>query len=312
MGYSRVAYQKGSSFLVPYAKQLIKALRAEHELNSLLIPKHHGISCFVTTITQVVHGFIETTEAVINRVRKNYQKKDANDIYMLIDIWEGLDGATENHQALLAHCGKIGHEINHSLSNCMSTVLVYLSDIYDEFVTEDGRLRYGTLSPDGTVHEMTSMTMNNLKRLYDSEEAIELMISKSPSKKNGSFPFESLGDYSSKLVKALLDDIDQKSKGYKKNILIYLFSLNNIHYVFKGIKGTKAAESLGERYLADMEKNIKKQLDGYRGSWMALCEFLMDNTKISETGKIITTLTKPQRDAIKEKFKNFNKEFDDL
>jgi hypothetical protein len=37
----------------------------------------------------------------------------------------------------------------------------------------------------------------------------------------------------------------------------------------------------------------------------------MDNTKITEGGKISNTLTKAQRETIKEKFKNFNKDFEE-
>lgn len=151
--------------------------------------------------------------------------------------------------------------------------------------------------------------MNTLKRIYEYEVGMESMIAKGHV---ATFRFSSLADFVSQLITALLEDIDIKSKNYKKPALANLFSLNNLHYIIKGIKGTKLAEAAGQKLIADMEKAIKKQIDMYRGSWMPLITVLVDETKISDKGKIVTVLSKQQRDVIKEKFKTFNKDFEEI
>lgn len=110
-----------------------------------------------------------------------------------------------------------------------------------------------------------------------------------------------MGEYSSKLLKGLGEDIDQKSKGYnKKPALSNLFILNNSHYIIKSAKGTKIVD---KATLLEIEKTIKKQLDNYRDSWMPLLNHLVDQTKIGDNGRIVTTLSKQMRDAVKENFK---------
>jgi exocyst complex component 7 len=109
-----------------------------------------------------------------------------------------------------------------------------------------------------------------------------------------------------------VEDIDTKSKGYKKSALSNLFILNNSHYVLKSLKGTKVVDAIEKGSCAEIEKTIKKQLDLYRDSWMPILNHLVDQTKISDNGRIVTTLSKQQRDAVKENFKNFNKDFDEI
>ncbi|KAI8915550.1 Cullin repeat-like-containing domain protein [Gorgonomyces haynaldii] len=310
MGYSRQAYQRGTTMLIPYCKKMLLYLELEHELSSMIIPKHHAVTCFVTTIATTIDTFIETADAVVNRVRRNAMKRDINEINMLIDIWEGLDAAIEQNEQLLAHCAKKGYEIKSCVNGFLSTVLSYLRDFYDEFHSEDSKQKQQTLSSDGTVHETTSTTMNSLKKLFDAEDAIEIMISKNST--TVPFPYSSLSDYTLKIVQALLEDIESKSNQYKQKPLAYLFGLNNLHHVLKSTKGTKIGESVGEKMTQDIERTIKKHTDSYRSTWLPLCEHLMDNTKISDSGKIVTTLSRQQRDDVKDKFKNFNKEFDDI
>ena len=110
----------------------------------------------------------------------------------------------------------------------------------------------------------------------------------------------------------LIQDIDMKAKLYKKPVLAALFILNNVHYILKSIKGTGLTGIIELSMIENLEKIIKRQLDNYRLSWIPLIEHLMDNTKISENGKIVTQLSSKQKEAIKDRFKNFNKDFEEV
>ena len=114
------------------------------------------------------------------------------------------------------------------------------------------------------------------------------------------------------ILEYLIKDIDMKAKLYKKPVLASLFILNNVHYISKSIKGTGLTGTLEPGILENLEKVIKKQLDNYRSSWIPLIEHLMDNTKISDSGKIVTQLNSKQKEAIKDRFKSFNKDFEEV
>jgi hypothetical protein len=145
--------------------------------------------------------------------------------------------------------------------------------------------------------------MNALRRIYENEDAVVLMISKYRAK--DLFTFKDLADYGSKLLKGLTDDIDAKSKGYKKSALSNIFILNNSHYVLKYIKGTKVTESIDKNILSDIEKTMKKQLNLYSETWLPILNHLVDQIKINENHRIVTTLAKQQKDTIKASFTVF-------
>jgi exocyst complex protein 7 len=158
--------------------------------------------------------------------------------------------------------------------------------------------------------------MNTVKKLCEHQDSVQLMIEISANT-NVSFPCKTTSDYINEILDLLLFDIEAKSKNYKKPILSCLFILNNTHYVFKSIKSTVLNELIRDSLLDKIDKIIKKQLDTYRSrqyltnsSWIPLIEHLMDNTKIQDN-KIQTQLTKQQKDSIKEKFRNFNTEFEE-
>lgn len=119
-------------------------------------------------------------------------------------------------------------------------------------------------------------------------------------------------DYINKILDLLLLDLEAKAKNYKKPVLASLFILNNAHYTLKSIKGTVLTAVVSPTVMSNIDKMMKKQFDSYRNSWIPIIEHLMDNTKINDNGKIVTQLSKAQRDVIKDKFKNFNKDFDDV
>lgn len=162
MGYSRDVYQRGSSLLLPYARLLIIYLQAEYATSSDIIPKQHMITTFVNSVTLTIDNFLEICDAFLNRVRRSIQRRETNDLYILVDVYDGLSSVFLPYNTLMAHCGKKGHDIKTFLINAASTVLNYFKDFFEEYKTDSDAKRQGTLSLDGTVHEMTSMV-----RIYE-------------------------------------------------------------------------------------------------------------------------------------------------
>jgi hypothetical protein len=67
-----------------------------------------------------------------------------------------------------------------------------------------------------------------------------------------------------KIIEALIVDIDIKAKGYKKPIIGTVFLLNNYHYMVKNLKNSQLMESVELLLVQNLEKLISKQLDAYR------------------------------------------------
>jgi hypothetical protein len=132
MGYEREVYQRGANLLIPYARHLITVLQAEHSASSEVIPKHHLPTTFVNTVTPAIDGFLEVCDALLNRARRNLQRKEINNLYVLVDVWDELSGVFLPYSNLMAQCGKKGHDIKTYLINAASTVLNHLKDFYEE------------------------------------------------------------------------------------------------------------------------------------------------------------------------------------
>ena len=132
-GYTRDIYQRGSSLLLPYARSLIVYMQAEYATSLDIIPKQHVNNTFVNTVTVVVDGFLEVCESLLSRVKRNIQRRETNDLYVLIDVYDGLAGIFLPYATLMAHCGKKGHEIKTYLVNAASTILTYFKDFFDEY-----------------------------------------------------------------------------------------------------------------------------------------------------------------------------------
>ncbi|KAJ1568851.1 Exocyst complex component 7 [Cladochytrium tenue] len=147
--------------------------------------------------------------------------------------------------------------------------------------------------------------MNTLKRLLDHRAFLEPMLQDGWGSGLTAKSFASLIE---SVLESLFANLDLKSKGYKRSALATIFLLNNYHFVLKQCRqlglGALAGTAVEEKY----EKAIVRQKELYRESWQSCFDCLLDTTHVQTGG--VKALTKPQRETIKEKFKNFNAEFD--
>ena len=101
MGYSREQYQRGSSLLIPFARNMLKCVQEEYDMLSEVIPKHHLNAIFVATVGDSIDNFLECAEALLNRVRRSIQRREINDLYIMIDVWDGLYKIKTKEEILL-------------------------------------------------------------------------------------------------------------------------------------------------------------------------------------------------------------------
>ena len=136
----------------------------------------------------------------------------------------------------------------------------FLKDFADEFKSESDSKKQSLLSPDGTVHEVTSTTMNTLKKIFEYRESLSIVIEES---KDMMVSLQAKGtvQYINQVIDSLLQDIEAKAKTYKKPVLSCLFTLNNAHYISKTVKGHSITDAETQEKI---DKTIKKQLDAYR------------------------------------------------
>ena len=127
-----------------------------------------------------------------------------------------------------------------------------------------------------------------------------------------------LCNYIGESIEKLIELIEAKAKNnVKKPPTIAVLCINNITYIESQIKRSGLIGVLNTNNgMSKVERMRKKFVEDYLHGWKECASFLLDSVHTSKTGpggaSRTPTFTSKDKDAIKEKFKNFNNTFDDL
>ncbi|KAJ3077109.1 Exocyst complex component 7 [Podochytrium sp. JEL0797] len=297
---STISYVKGSSPFIAYTLYYLRMCKVEKAFIQKLILKPQAQSCFLQTIEVAMEVYSETAESMIARVKRSIQKKEYIDLFMLIDVSSNLAEYLKQYDTVVAYSGNKAHE-----NQPYQTISDFLEEIKPQDPNIPSKPHTNSLPIDGTVHEISSITLNLIRRLLEYEPAVNAMLHEGHGAANLSA--DNLKQLCKDMLGLLFANLEAKAKGYKRAVLGNVFLMNNFHYVMKQLK------SMGPGVLADSEVLFEtafgKQKNAYTTSWTPCYQFLMDTTHIEAGAK---ALTKPQRETIKDRFKNFNAEIDSM
>ncbi|KAI1316867.1 exocyst complex component exo70 [Mortierella claussenii] len=334
-------YDKGSSPFIPYTTSLLKLCRNEADLaDTLLDPKLLSLA-FMGSIMPPIEQWVETGRAITRRVRKTY----TSEVGILFDVIESLEGSMNTFESVFGLARR--QKENDALellktfkAAAMRTFIDFLADVQNQNNT-----KYQAMPLDGTVHQLTSDTLNYMKRLMNYQSMVESILNligdgnwnnpengasqKQRPQAGRSGRSAVLQHYFADVLEALVQNIDAKSKFYKKGQhLTQLFLLNNYFYISKSVRttpgllelinGTSESDGAANSNLsasnltsAVYERPLKQNVDLYQDNWKACVEHLMDVTYVQDGG-VQQVLNSNQRQMVKDKFKNFNHDFDEL
>ncbi|OUM70505.1 hypothetical protein PIROE2DRAFT_1381 [Piromyces sp. E2] len=211
---------------------------------------------------------------------------------------------------------ELKEKLNKVTDHIVNCAIIFFKNIYESIKNDTSK----TLSIDGTVYELTSNTINCLKRFIDYKNPIETMLTeiengnlKTNDESLASQPILKEGPqaYYNDILDTLISMIETKSHGYKKDTLAKIFLINNYNYILKNIQNTRLSEMISGDIGPKFNKLIKAQVNLYMECWNNCVISLMDVTYVQD-GSIKTTLSKSQKQNIKECFKNFNNKFDEI
>ncbi|KAI7870206.1 Cullin repeat-like-containing domain protein [Spinellus fusiger] len=318
-----VSYEKGSSEFIKYLDCFARMVKSELEFSSKIL----GNPQRRTTALKGTLAPAETELVMAGRQLNSMAKRlHYTDSVFVFDIVEKYD--KECAPLLLEMSSEVNSgEIEDMTHGFKSTALKNIYEFIEDIKGKRDNNVYLNLSSDGTVHEMTSNTLNYLKRLYLWRDTVEpLLVSMGEGGWNvppTGHPLSDQRSYDPSLGAALLqkffvDVLDQmtislhfKSRGYKKPTLVNLFLMNNYNHTLRQIRSPPLNSIFDEISEAKFSRLVKKQLDAYQESWKPCVENLMDVTYV-RGGAIKNSMGNGERQLIKDKFKNFNTEFEDI
>jgi len=119
-----------------------------------------------------------------------------------------------------------------------------------------------------------------------------------------------LAAVTTRIMQALQNNLDGKYKQYKDPALTYLFLMNNVHYMVRSVRRSEAKDILGDDWIQRHRRIVQQNANQYkRVAWAKILQTLSvqgagSSGDLSSSGV--------SRAMIKERFKSFNMQFEEL
>ncbi|KAF9998557.1 exocyst complex component exo70 [Entomortierella chlamydospora] len=327
-------YEKGSSPFILYTTSLLKLCRNEADLADTLLDAKLLSLAFMGSIMPPIEQWVETGKSITRRVRKTF----TSEVGILFDVIESLENNMNTFDSVFGLARRQKENDAQELlkafkATAMRTFVDFITDVRNQ-----SNPKYQAMPLDGTVHQLTSDTLNYMKRLMNYQSMVESILNligdgswneagASQSRRSQAAGRSGrnaiLQHYFADVLEALVQNIETKSRFYKKGqSLSQLFLLNNYFYISKSVRTTPGlleaingpdTAGLPEASLtsAIYEKPLKQNVNLYQDNWKTCVEHLMDVTYVQDGG-VQQVLNSNQRQMVKDKFKNFNHDFDEL
>ncbi|XAR64765.1 hypothetical protein NMG60_11008585 [Bertholletia excelsa] len=161
---------------------------------------------------------------------------------------------------------------------------------------------------DGTVHPLTSYVINYVKFLFDYRVTLKQLFQEFDEDAEAR-----LSAVTTRIMQALQNNLDGKSKQYKDPALTQLFLMNNIHYIVRSVRRSEAKDMLGDDWVQIHRRIVQQHANQYkRISWSKILQCLTvpgggnpHDGGSSGSGGL-------SRAMVKERFKTFNIQFEEL
>ncbi|KAF7727801.1 exocyst complex component exo70 [Apophysomyces ossiformis] len=314
------SYEKGSSEFLKYMECLFKMIKSEHEFAERILKNPSRRSTALkSTIAPALSEFISAGRQ-LNVVAKRLNYSDTTFIFDILEKYEKeyavlLDGLAQEIDL---------SEITEMINAFKLTALKNFNEFMEDLKGKRENNAYLNLSSDGTVHEMTSNTLNYMKRLYLWRDTVEPLlmivgdagwnsltpITRIPEQRSSYYdPAEGAALLQRFFVEALDQmtiSLQSKSRGYRKAVLATVFLLNNYNHTLRQIRSPPLNAIFDESVEMNFSKLVKKQLDAYQESWKTCVENLMDsfNAEFEEIWRAQTTYAIPDAELRSQVIRN--------
>ncbi|CAN6596559.1 exocyst complex component Exo70p [Trichomonascus vanleenenianus] len=318
---SKTPYEKGSSTLHVYTAALKGLLYSQlHDLKALFADSPMKASLY----EQVCSTSISEYVALVGRLNDHVHKNMGTDSLLIFE-------AIECTGQLITSVQETSRSVPPKLSETMQKVQATAHSVFTEFIRyTDSRIQnLQTIPSDNGVCEASVDIMSRMGRLAEYKTPALVAISTmapsawipSPAPawaqhlppSNTTMmgdPLELLASFFSDSIDALLLGLESKARVFgKKNPQIGYFILTNLLLIEGYVMQKDIYKILGESGADRIERLKKRGLNLFLEGWKMTAQRLMDVT-VTKPGS--DKLSSKDREAIKEKFRLFNAEFEEL
>lgn len=313
---SAASYIRGTHLFLLFMRVFLVLLRSEKALARTLMPAKTALVCFSKVSDDVLGYFEEASEQLLKQ-----QKRTPNRIYgisVLLDTYGTLKALLHRFEDIIEGSPE-GKESSITAfwvkltSQCKQTLIQFQTDVKADASK--------SMPSDGSVHELTSSTINFLRHLFTYRDCImELLpISKSRTK-------DVLGDYIVDVLDGLKTNLEAKAKKAERKTMVQaalvssstsasalanVFLVNNYYFIWKSVTShPNLTDAVGNEIIQIYANWIEEQKAVYRKSWEKPVSYLLDDTY--KSNKALGSGTPKAHSLTKSRFKSFNSDIASL
>lgn len=317
---SKVPYEKGSNGINSYTEALSGFMSNEWALLEDIYMDPDVLSAMFHDIFQEsFESFVQIVNKILNRIQKSL----ANDGLLSFEL---IDNTIKLQSAITSQTGQPYQPLTTTLESCRAIARTLFKELLS--FTDQRVMSLHTLPQDHGVSEATVDVMSKARKFAEFKDGavgvmkgfkagswipqpkpqwLDKFSSVTPSTVvNDDSPTELLSAFFSDVIDALIVSLEIKATQLikKKQSIGYLL-ITNITLVEQIISRSLLKDIFDHNSQARIEKLKKRALNMFLAGWKQVASYLLD---VNIVGK----LTSKDKDAIKQKFANFNAEFDDL
>lgn len=264
--------------------------------------------CFAEVTSDSVLMLFSFGEAIAK------SKRSPEKLFVLLDMYEIMRELQSEIETIFEGkaCSEM-REAAHSLSRRLAQTAQETFGDFEEAVEKDATK---TAVLDGTVHPLTSYVINYVKFLFDYQSTLKQLFQEF--EKVGEDSNSQLATVTMRIMQALQSNLDGKSKHYKDPALTHLFLMNNIHYMVRSVRRSEAKDLLGDDWVQRHRRIVQQNANQYkRVAWAKILQSLSVQGLNSSGGSGHGggdggNNSGASRATIKERFKSFNMQFEEL
>lgn len=328
-------YRPGTNGLGMYAEGLRKMVEAEYVNICPIFSREEWSRMCISTLRNAINEFAKTLRDLNTHIQSNLM----TDCFLAYEI---MGIVSRLAMDLEKQVGEFKQPIFDAVKPVRDTAKMSLPRML-----EDTRQRVQSLIAlpiDGSAVPVTAEVVTRLQMMTGYLDALASVMrslgdggwSKAPNSPTGSYApsmrsfdvgadgAELFAHYACDTLETLLTALDARARMLlKSNSVQGVFMANNIAVVDRMIKSSELQPLLADAAPRLLEAWSKKCSRKYMDTWQEPARFLFDQqhtnrmrppsgSTASDSGSVVKSLGSKDKDAIKEKFRQFNATFDDL
>ncbi|KAJ3681536.1 hypothetical protein LUZ60_016025 [Juncus effusus] len=268
--------------------------------------------CFAKVTSESLATLLSFPDAVV-KVKRSPEK-----LFMLLDLYDMMCELQPEMEGLFT--GEPCIKMLQSVSSLHKRLAETAAETFEGFAVDVEKDPPGKPpTTNGAVHPLSSYVMNFLKFVFDYKALLEKLLGEYSEGKEDAENLQFLPAIL-RILQALQNNLEAKSKHCKEHGLGYIFLMNNIHYMVNSvIKTDEVKEILGDDWIQRKRRIVQQNANLYRRAcWGKVTESLSSQGLLSSSGGGGSNSPKGSLSSnalkhfVKERLKSFNAQLEEI